>query len=62
MTLNELVQRINEILGKNIAPSYHEERLGDIKHSFASIERAKEMIGFEPVVSFIEGLKKTIDW
>lgn len=62
ITLNQLVNSINKILGKNIEPIYMEPRAGDIKHSFASIDKIKEILGFEPVVNFEEGLKNTIDW
>lgn len=38
------------------------ERIGDVKHTLANIDRAKEELGYEPLVSFWEGLEKTIDW
>ena len=46
-TLNELVEMINKILGKNIEPIYTEPRPGDIKHSFADIERLKKTLQYE---------------
>ncbi|RMF56937.1 MAG: NAD-dependent epimerase/dehydratase family protein, partial [Calditrichaeota bacterium] len=61
-TLNELVEKINQILGKNIKPQYTDPRPGDIKHSFADIERLKKYLGYEPKVYFEEGLKRTIEW
>lgn len=39
-----------------------EERKGDIPHSLASIDKAKRLLGYEPLVRFEEGLKKTVDW
>ncbi len=60
ITLNQLVDYINSILGKNIKPVYMEPRAGDIKHSFADINLIKKKIGFEPVVSFEDGLNLTI--
>lgn len=62
ITLNALVDEINTVLGKSIAPVYAAHRLGDIKHSFASITKAKKAIGYSPVVGFIRGLQATIDW
>ena len=62
ITLNELVQKLNEILKKNIDPIHKNERPGDIKHSFAAINLAKEKIGFEPILSFADGLRITADW
>lgn len=61
-TLNELVEKINQILGKNIQPVYTEPRPGDVKHSFADITLLQKNLNFEPKVYFEEGLKKTIDW
>jgi len=60
--LNELVEMINKILGKNIEAIRVEPRPGDIKHSFADIERLKKTLGYQPKVLFEEGLRKTIDW
>ncbi len=62
ISLNELVAEINHILGKNIKPVFKPRRSGDIKHSKADITKAKTLMGYEPKVSFREGLKKTVRW
>jgi nucleoside-diphosphate-sugar epimerase len=62
ITVNAMLEQINKITGKDIAPIYAEPRAGDIKHSQADISRAKEHLGYEPTVSFDEGLRITIDW
>lgn len=62
ITLNELVAFINKELGTNITPTYIETRAGDVTHSKASIAKAKELIGYEPLISVEEGLKQTIAW
>ena len=59
-TLIELVQMINKILGKNIEPKFAPDRAGDVKHSQAGIEKAKEILGYEVRVSFEEGLERTV--
>jgi nucleoside-diphosphate-sugar epimerase len=61
-TLLDLVDLINEILGKNIEPRFEPERPGDVKHSLADIHKANELLGYEVRVSFREGLEKTIDF
>jgi len=59
-SLKELVNLINRTLGTSIKPVYSKERIGDIKHSLACIDKAKELINYECEVSFEEGLKRTI--
>src|ERR1051325_9149525 len=54
ITVNSMLQHINKITGKDIAPHYAEARVGDIKHSQAEITRAREHLGYEPKVSFEE--------
>jgi len=62
ISVNSMLQQINKITGKDIAPLYADARAGDIKHSQADISRAKEELGYEPKVSFEEGLRHTIEW
>ena len=60
-TLLELVELINEVLCTHIKPQFDEKRPGEVKHSMAGIEKAKEILNFRPVVDFKEGLKRTIE-
>lgn len=62
IVLNELVDKLNVILGTDLAPIHADERQGDIKHSRADVDKAGELLGFEPLVSFDEGLRRTVDW
>jgi UDP-glucose 4-epimerase len=62
ITVNSMLQQINTVTGKDITPIYAEPRSGDIKHSQADITRAKEHLGYQPKVSFAEGLRNTIEW
>ena len=59
-TILELVNFINKILGKEIKPELAEPRTGDIKHSLASIEKAKNTLGYQPKIDFEQGLRKLI--
>ena len=45
-----------------IVPIFGPNRIGDIKHSKASISKAKELLGYSPVCTFEYGLRQTIDW
>ncbi len=62
VTVNETIDTINGLVGKNIKPIYTDPRPGDVKHSLADITLAKETIGYEPKVLFPEGLQKAIGW
>lgn len=62
ITLNQLVATINDTLGTTIEPKYAEPRKGDIRHSRADITKARQCLGYEPTVSFREGITRTIAW
>lgn len=57
-----IVESINKILGTSIEPIFADPRPGDIKHSCASVDKAKSILGYEPVVNFEDGLAETIEW
>ncbi len=61
-TLLDLVNEINRILGKSIEPNFTKDRAGDVKHSLAKIEKAKELLGFIPKFDFVNGLEKTVEY
>jgi len=62
VSVNQIIQEVNQLLGKSIRPNYVPQRPGDVKHSLADISLARQIIGFEPVVGFAEGLSRAIDW
>jgi UDP-glucose 4-epimerase len=57
----ELVQHLNRLLGSSIEPVFGPPRTGDVRHSQADIARARRDLGYEPVVSFAEGLRRTLE-
>lgn len=61
-SLNGLWKMISAGLDVNIAAKHGPTRTGDIKHSLASIEKAKKLFGYEPLIEMKDGLIKTIDW
>lgn len=61
-TLNQLVEKLNVIMGTDKKPTYGPEKIGDIKQSLADIKKANDLIGYEPSVDFEQGLKKTVEW
>ncbi|GAB4191869.1 MAG: SDR family oxidoreductase [Thermoflexibacter sp.] len=46
----------------SIQPTFGTERKGDVKHSYASIEKARQLLGYQPEYSIKDGLTKTIQW
>jgi UDP-glucose 4-epimerase len=62
VTLLELVDKINHILGTSVDPIHVAPRTGDIKHSRAKIDKARELLDYEPVVDFDTGLARTVEW
>lgn len=62
ITLNRLVEELNAGLGTRIDPSYGPPRLGDVQHSFAAIDKFRDVTGYQPVVPFAEGIRRTIAW
>lgn len=60
-SLNDLVRKLNDILDKNIAANYSEERQGDVIHSLADITLAKESLMYQPTINFEKGLELTLN-
>ena len=60
--LLDLIRTLNAILGTDIEPRHTEARPGDVRDSKADISKAKADLGYEEVVSFEEGLSRTVDW
>lgn len=62
INLLELAAELNQLTGQNLEPAHQEERAGDIKFSEADISAAREGLGYEPEISFADGLSKTLDF
>ena len=62
ISLNQLYRAMAAALGGSPTPGYGAERAGDVRHSLASVERARELLGYEPTVSWEEGLARTVAW
>jgi len=62
VTINQIIGMINKLVGKNVKSIYAPSRAGDVKHSLADITLARKTIGFNPAISFQQGLEKAICW
>jgi nucleoside-diphosphate-sugar epimerase len=62
ITINQLFDAMAQHLGSDLRPQYEPPRQGDVKHSQASIERARQLLGYDPSVDWRSGLAATVDW
>ncbi|MGO8949870.1 MAG: SDR family oxidoreductase [Ktedonobacterales bacterium] len=60
VTINQLVQTLGEILGREIQPTYLPPRSGDIRDSLADVTRLQATLGYRPRINFRDGLERTI--
>jgi nucleoside-diphosphate-sugar epimerase len=61
-TLNELLRNLKRLTRSGVEPTYSDPRPGDIKHSQGDMSTARELLGYEPSISFEEGLRRTVEW
>ncbi|HVT07009.1 MAG TPA: NAD-dependent epimerase/dehydratase family protein [Polyangia bacterium] len=63
-TVSEVAERLAAVLGRTrISPEITGNyRVGDIRHCFGDISRARQLLGYEPQVSFEAGLDELADW
>jgi dTDP-L-rhamnose 4-epimerase len=62
-TVEELGLRLAEVMDKPIAPRLTGEfRVGDIRHCFADIAKARDLLGYEPQVTMEQGMADLADW
>lgn len=62
ISLNEVLRALAKITGKPLEAKYEPTREGDIRDSLADISQAKEFLGYNPQVSFEDGLSRTFEW
>ena len=62
VSLNNVLRELGRITGKTLEAKYDPPRDGDIRDSQADISQAREFLGYEPQVSFEEGLARTFEW
>lgn len=62
ISLNQLFEEMRRLVGADVRPVYGEPRAGDVRDSQADISKARELLGYEPGVSFEQGLQQTVEW
>lgn len=61
VTLLEMIEMINRMIGANIRPVHEPQRPGDVRHSLADISAARSLLGYRVLVPFEEGLRRTLE-
>ncbi len=61
-TLNQLIEKLNQLLGTQLKPAYEAPRKGDVRHSLADIGKAARMMGYAPATSLETGLQRVLEW
>lgn len=62
MSMNSLLQCICDYMGYTGEWEHQPERISDVRNLCANIHKAQELLGFEPLMNFEEGIRKTLDW
>ena len=62
ISLNTLFTTIRDLVAARVEPIYAAPRPGDVKDSQADISKARRILGYEPIVSFEDGLARTVAW
>lgn len=62
ITLNQVVALLEKITGRKTKAQYEPPRAGDIRDSQADVTLARNILGYQPLVAFEEGLKRTWAW
>lgn len=62
VTVLDLVNALNVILGKNLTATHAPTRAGDVRFSRADISRTRSDLGYDPTVTFEDGLRQTVQW
>jgi nucleoside-diphosphate-sugar epimerase len=61
VSLNTVLAMISELSGTDLEPDYQPPRRGEVRHSQADIERARETFGYQASITFLEGLRRTFE-
>jgi CDP-glucose 4,6-dehydratase len=62
VTVLELVERLLGLMNSKLEPEIRSEATNEIRHQYLSAAKARERLGWEPLFTLDEGLRRTIDW
>src|SRR5438552_5733003 len=62
LSLNSVFETLHVITGFSGSVKYAPPRVGDVRNSQADISRARQLLHYSPPISFLEGLRRTVEW
>ncbi|MDI6811868.1 MAG: GDP-mannose 4,6-dehydratase [archaeon] len=62
ISVSDLIQIIENILGKKARVKYIEKQKGDVRDTLADVRKAKEELGWMPMINIYKGLERDIKW
>lgn len=62
ITVLELVHKITELMGQRMDPEVQNQAFNEIRHQYLSARKARETLGWKPLFTLDEGLRRTIEW
>jgi UDP-glucuronate 4-epimerase len=62
VTLLEMIQALEDALGTRATIDWQPEQPGDVPQTWASVEKARALLGYEPRTSFTEGIRRFAEW
>jgi len=62
VSLKQLFTAMREVIGASVEPTFTDARTGDVRDSQADIAKARQLLGYVPLVTFQEGLRRTVEW
>jgi UDP-glucose 4-epimerase len=61
-SLLEIIGKLERMLGRPLSRKHSPGRVGDVPHTLADVSAAKRDLGYEPLVDFDEGLRRTVEY
>jgi len=62
VSLMEMIATLEDALGKRAELLYEPEQPGDVPVTYANVSKAKELLGYEPIVPFDTGIRNFVAW
>jgi UDP-glucose 4-epimerase len=62
VSLLEIIQKLEEMLGRSLQRRHTPAREGDVRHTLADVSKAKRLMGYTPLVDFDEGFRRTVEY